>query len=247
MVVGGVASWIEKLFMFMCHLSSRVLFWNEWRKKTEGNRLTQVHLENKGGVNGVEIVCVVSRTNRKSFTQLNKDCREWTDRGAPGVSHHGLLEAAFYLWLTLFTQFCIWCHVDYWAVDSYFLCPSLYFTNFLQSRALQPMATYRQSPYFHKPAIIIMTSFSLWRHLLLSWPHPALWTNLRTDTLPRLIYKDVWRMSAASSSVAAADNVICLHPVSYPVTVTALQSLLVGGPGVDLTVPLPLCSDVLLS
>jgi len=53
-------------------------------------------------------------------------------------------------------------------------------------------------------------------------------------------------MSAANSSVAAADNEdMCLHPVSYPVTVTALQSLLVGGPGVDLIVPW--CSDVLLS
>jgi len=76
MVVGGVDSCKEKLSMFMCHLSSRILFWNEWRKKTEGKRLTQVHMENKGGVNGVQIVCVVSRTNRKSFTQLNKDCRE---------------------------------------------------------------------------------------------------------------------------------------------------------------------------
>ena len=42
-------------------------------------------------------------------------------------------------------------------------------------------------------AILIMTSFSLWRHLLLSWPRPALRSNVRyvrTDTLPRLIYKD---------------------------------------------------------
>jgi len=29
------------------------------------------------------------------------------------------------------------------------------------TRALQPVATCRQSPYLHKPAIIIMTSFSL--------------------------------------------------------------------------------------
>jgi len=42
-----------------------------------------------------------------------------------------------------------------------------------------------------KPAVIIMTSFSLWRHSLLSWLRPALRTNVRTlrkDTLPRLIY-----------------------------------------------------------
>jgi len=28
--------------------------------------------------------------------------------------------------------------------------------------------------------VLIMTSFSLWRHLLLSWPCPALWTYVRT-------------------------------------------------------------------
>jgi len=39
-------------------------------------------------------------------------------------------------------------------------------------------------------AIIIMTSLSLWRHSLLSWSRPALRTNVRTDTLPRLKYKD---------------------------------------------------------
>jgi len=76
----------------------------------------------------------------------------------------------------------------------------------LYTRALQPVATCRQSTYFHKPAIItvtsfslwrhswgsrlrrsqpatkaailIMTSFSLWRHSLLSWPRPALRTNV---------------------------------------------------------------------
>jgi len=29
---------------------------------------------------------------------------------------------------------------------------------------VQPVATCRQSPYLHKPAIVIVTSFSLWRH-----------------------------------------------------------------------------------
>jgi len=32
---------------------------------------------------------------------------------------------------------------------------------------------------------------SIWRHSLLSWPCPALRTNVRTDTLPHLIYKDL--------------------------------------------------------
>ena len=49
------------------------------------------------------------------------------------------------------------------------------------TRAMQPVATCRQSPYLHKPAVIMMTSFLLWRHLLLSWPRPALQTtNIRT-------------------------------------------------------------------
>jgi len=67
------------------------------------------------------------------------------------------------------------------------------------TRAAQPVATCRQSPYLHKPAIVIvtsfllwrlaptalavtvliMTSFSLWRHSLLSWPRPPLRTNVR--------------------------------------------------------------------
>jgi len=29
-----------------------------------------------------------------------------------------------------------------------------------------------QSPYLHKPAVVIVTSFSLWRHSLLSCPRP---------------------------------------------------------------------------
>jgi len=78
------------------------------------------------------------------------------------------------------------------------ICSSLYFT-----RAVQPVATCRQSPYLHKPAIVIVTSlslwrlapmalavlaapvlimmsFSLWRHSLLSWPRPPLRTYERT-------------------------------------------------------------------
>ena len=45
--------------------------------------------------------------------------------------------------------------------------------NLMQNYFVQPVATCRQSPYFHKPAILIMTSFWLWRHSLLSWPRPA--------------------------------------------------------------------------
>jgi len=76
--------------------------------------------------------------------------------------------------------------------------------HFKQTRAVQPTATCRQSPYIQPATItvtsfslwralaapvLIMTSFSLWRHSLLSWPHPTLRTYV-TDTLPRLICKD---------------------------------------------------------
>jgi len=84
------------------------------------------------------------------------------------------------------------------------------------TRAVQPVAICRQSPYLHKPPVVIvtpfslwrlaptalaapvltMTSLSLWRHSLLSWPRPPLRTyTYVTDTLPRLIYKDAihWR------------------------------------------------------
>ena len=49
----------------------------------------------------------------------------------------------------------------------------------IHTRALQPVATCRQSPYL-RPAIITVTSISLRRHSLLSWPRPALRTNVRT-------------------------------------------------------------------
>ena len=75
------------------------------------------------------------------------------------------------------------------------------------TRTLQPVATCRQSPYLHKPAIAIITSLSLWRHsrfsrLRRSQPRShydvirwaghvqRYWRRLRTDNLPRLIYKD---------------------------------------------------------
>ena len=43
-------------------------------------------------------------------------------------------------------------------------------------------------------SVLVMTSFSLWRHSLLSWPRPALRTYV-ADTLPRLIHKDVYLLT----------------------------------------------------
>jgi len=71
------------------------------------------------------------------------------------------------------------------------------------TREVQPVATCRQSPYLHKPPIVIVTlfslwrlaptalaalaapvlintSFSLWRHSILSWPRPPLRMYVRT-------------------------------------------------------------------
>jgi len=77
---------------------------------------------------------------------------------------------------------------------------------------VQPVATCRQSPYLHKPAIVIvtsfswclaptalavpvliMTSFSLWLHSLLGSPRPLLWryghltafNTIKISTYPR--------------------------------------------------------------
>jgi len=66
-------------------------------------------------------------------------------------------------------------------------------------RCMQPVATCRQSPYLHKPAVVtvtslslwrlapttlaapvhVMSSFSMWRHSLLSWPRPPSRTYVR--------------------------------------------------------------------
>jgi len=77
----------------------------------------------------------------------------------------------------------------------------------VDTRALQPVATCRQSPYLHEPAIVIVTSFSLsrrsqppfplWRHshcdVIRYWAGHAhrCGRTYVTDTLPRLIYKDI--------------------------------------------------------
>jgi len=51
--------------------------------------------------------------------------------------------------------------------------------------AVQPVATCRQSPYPHKPAIVIVTSIAS----ELSTPTVI---DVHTDTLPHLIYKDYY-------------------------------------------------------
>jgi len=58
----------------------------------------------------------------------------------------------------------------------------------LPTRTLQPVDTCRQSPYLHKPAIIIMTSFSLWRdssvsRLWRSQPPLSLWRHSHYDVI----------------------------------------------------------------
>jgi len=78
------------------------------------------------------------------------------------------------------------------------------------TRAVQLVAKCRQSPYLHKPAIVIVTSFSLLRPaptgagsprfhydvilIMTSFATqlttPPAVTDVRTDTLPRLTYKD---------------------------------------------------------
>jgi len=45
--VGWVAGRTSGLYKTYCHLSANVLFRNKWRKKNEGNRLSEVdHLKN---------------------------------------------------------------------------------------------------------------------------------------------------------------------------------------------------------
>jgi len=67
----------------------------------------------------------------------------------------------------------------------------------MHTTAVQPVATCRQSPYLNKPAIVIVTPFSLWRLApteLAALAAPVLiryWAGHanrygRMDTLPRL-------------------------------------------------------------
>ena len=86
------------------------------------------------------------------------------------------------------------------------------------TRVVQPMAACRQSPYLHKPAIIVVMSFSLWHHLLLSWPRPALRTNVRTlrrDTLPRFIYKDSCPVQDPGSTASLIHLLILINSGSW--------------------------------
>jgi len=48
------------------------------------------------------------------------------------------------------------------VVSSFALYTAEFSLLIIYTRALQPVATCRQSPYLRKPAIIIVTSFSLW-------------------------------------------------------------------------------------
>jgi len=53
---------------------------------------------------------------------------------------------------------------------------------------VQPVATCRQSPYLHKPAIVIVMSFSLWRHSCVSrvrrsQPPFSLWRHSHYDVI----------------------------------------------------------------
>jgi len=56
------------------------------------------------------------------------------------------------------------------------------------TRAVQPVATCRQSPYLHKPAIVTVTSISLWCHsrvsrLRRSQPPFSLWRHSHCDVI----------------------------------------------------------------
>jgi len=56
--------------------------------------------------------------------------------------------------------------------------------------------------------VLIMKSFSLWCHSLLSWPRPqrdgrTYVRYVRTDTLPRLIYKEDYNMQCLTGRVRA--------------------------------------------
>jgi len=66
-------------------------------------------------------------------------------------------------------------------------------------RTVPPVATCRQSPYRHKPAVVIVTSFygarsphSHYDVTQLATPTITDVRTLRTDTSPRLIYRDIY-------------------------------------------------------
>jgi len=92
---------------------------------------------------------------------------------------------------------------------------------------VQPVAACRQSPYLHKPATVIvtsfslwrlaptaltapvltMTSFSLWRHSLLSWPRPPLRTYGRYGHLTAFNISRCFRDSVFAT--------FCLAPLKW--------------------------------
>jgi len=73
------------------------------------------------------------------------------------------------------------------VMASYSLRVSLFsYLPFTCTRALQPVATCHQSSYLHKPAIVIVTSLSLWRHSRGAVSQPAsqlfsLWRHYHCD------------------------------------------------------------------
>jgi len=71
--------------------------------------------------------------------------------------------------------------------------------------AVQPVATRRQSVYLHKPAVVIVTSFSLWRQR--RHAHRYGRTNVRTygHLIPSLIYRDMQRNQNPENSRMRTD------------------------------------------
>jgi len=55
-------------------------------------------------------------------------------------------------------------HVLHFSVPLYKKLSKQFSVVLYVTRVVQPVATCRQSPYLHKPAIVIVTSFPLWRH-----------------------------------------------------------------------------------
>jgi len=90
--------------------------------------------------------------------------------------------------------------------------------NVITTRAVQPVATCRQSPYLHKPVIVIGTSFSLWR-----LAHTALAALTAPFTLWRYSHCDVIRYWAGDAqrygcTYLTAFNIHCVSKNVPPLT-----------------------------
>ena len=73
-------------------------------------------------------------------------------------------------------------------------CCLLFGENLILTRAVQPVATCRQSPYLRKPAIVIVTSFSLWRLA------PTALAAL-TALIPIMTSLSLWRLAPTALAV----------------------------------------------